>query len=216
MPDSRLKYLEEVHHCPHCQERLSCCNVPPFHVGDGLGWGAEVIFICLNDDCPLYVNGWKFIEEKFGHISSYRYMLTPGSEAGMPMMVGSNDAFKGSEVDPEDIRRQDKRYQREKKALAELDGCVERKDIEPALYLVLDDAAHIKERERACELLIELNDIACIDPIRNHKFNNEGFGNTVNLAINRILTASFKKECPYCAEIIKAQAKLCQHCNKEV
>jgi len=216
MLDSDLTYLDEKHYCPHCKKQLSCCHAPPFHVGDGLGWGSEILFICLNDNCSLYVNGWKFIEEQFGHVSSYRYMLVPGEKEGTTMMVAGKDAFKDSEVDPESIKMQNKRYAAEKEALAKLDTCVAEKNLEPVLHLILDDAANQDGRKRACELLCEINDISCIDPIRNHKFKNESIESAANMSIQKILKTSYKKECPYCCEIIKAQAKVCLHCKRDL
>ena len=50
-----LQYLEEKHCCPHCSGDLTLCHSPSVHVGDGLGWGSEYLFICLNDSCPLFV-----------------------------------------------------------------------------------------------------------------------------------------------------------------
>ena len=64
------KYLDEKHYCPYCKEQLSCCSTPPIHVGDGLGWGTEAYFICLNDECSLFKNGWEHIEMQFGHRAS--------------------------------------------------------------------------------------------------------------------------------------------------
>ena len=60
-----------------------------------------------------------------------------------------------------------------------------------------------------------LNDLSCIDPIRNHSFRDNTLAHRVNLAIKGLLKANFKKECPDCAEIIKAQAKKCLHCGRE-
>ncbi|MCI5120103.1 MAG: zinc ribbon domain-containing protein, partial [Candidatus Electrothrix sp. AUS4] len=31
-----------------------------------------------------------------------------------------------------------------------------------------------------------------------------------------ILSNHFLRECPYCAELIKARAKVCKHCSKEL
>lgn len=216
MANSCLDYLDEEHYCPHCKKRLTCCNAPPFHVGDGLGWGSEILFICLNDECSLYVNGWKHIEEQFARTSSYRYMLLPGEESGTTMMVGSPDAFKGCEVDPQAIKMQNKRYVQEKEATGQLDTCVAKNDIKPVMLLILDEAADKKSREQACQLLAKFNDISCIDPIRNHKFSDPALENSANMAIRQILKANFKKECPYCTEIIKAQAGMCRFCNKEL
>ncbi|MBC8316981.1 MAG: zinc ribbon domain-containing protein [Desulfobulbaceae bacterium] len=211
-----LKYAEEKHYCPYCNERLSCCESPPMHVGDGLGWGAEVMFICLNNDCPTFDKGWEHIEEQYGHSGSYRYMLLPGQKKGEIMMVGSKDAFTGCVVDPEALMAQNKRYHAEKEALDQLDASIEAKDIKPALHLLLDEHAALLGREKACDSLYEINDLNCIDPIRNHTFKNIDIEQKVNMTVAEILKANFKKECPYCAEIIKKQAKVCMHCNKDL
>ena len=209
------EHIDEIHYCPHCKEKLDYCSVPPVHVGDGLGWGTEAYFICLNDNCPLFINGWKHIETQFGHSASYRYMLLPGNTEGTPMMVGSKDAFKGCVIDPESIKLQDDRYAREKEAVAQLDTCVADKNLEPVLFLILDNAADRKHREKAAVLLVELNDLSCIDPIRNHVFKDDNLAHKVNLAVKQLLKNNYKKECPDCSEIIKAQAQKCQHCGKK-
>ncbi|MBU0482947.1 MAG: zinc ribbon domain-containing protein [Proteobacteria bacterium] len=211
-----LKIAAEEHFCPHCKKRLSCCNTPPFHVGDGLGWGTEVFFVCLNDDCPLFANSWEQFELQYGHSASCRYMKLPNEEKGGPMMVGSKDAFTGSIIDPTCQTDQNGRYCKEKSALLLLDTCVKEKNLEPVLFFILDEEANLEQRHRACDLLAELNDLACIDPIRNHEFKHTEIGQYANIAIGKILKAHHSKECPYCAEIIKAQAKICLHCSKEV
>lgn len=211
-----IKLAQEEHYCPHCNQRLSCCETPPFHVGDGLGWGTDIFFVCLNDECPLFADGWERFEEQYGHTASCRYMLLPGNKKGEAMMVGSREAFTGSIVDIDCLLSQNKRFCKEKEAVKELDTCLEEKKLEPVLYLILDECANLEGRERACELLSELNDLACIDPIRNHKFHHTEIEQRANLAINDILKANHRKECPYCAEIIKSQAKICKHCGKEI
>lgn len=214
MSDACLKYAREEHFCPHCQTRLTCCSTPPFHVGDGLGWGTDVFFVCLNNDCPLYVNGWRLVEEQYGQTASFRYMLLPGEVKGGPMMVGSQDAFTGCAVDQEAMLAKDSRYQREKAALTGLATCVAEANLEPVLYLITDEDAELEGRRRACALLAELGDIRCIDPIRNHSFRHTEIGQLAEMAIAALLKKTFQRECPYCAEIIKAQAKVCKHCGK--
>lgn len=71
------RYLENIPDCPHCKEKLSCCEAPPIHVGDGLGWGSEIMYICLNDYCPLFLKGWEQIEEKYGHHASIDICNSP-------------------------------------------------------------------------------------------------------------------------------------------
>ena len=211
--EQSLKYAKEEHYCPHCETKLSCCQCPPFHVGDGLGWGCEVMFVCLNDDCTPFVNGWKHCDEQYGHFASYRYALLPGEEKGTSIMVGSKDAFTGSIIDPDAEPVANERYQKEKEALTQLDSCVAEKNLAPVLTLLLDEHAGLEARQRACDLLVELNDLSCIDPIRNHEFRHTEFEQQANLAIIQILKANFSKECPHCTEIVKAKAKVCKHCN---
>lgn len=212
--DACLLHTNEVHECPYCKERLSCCATPPMHVGDGLGWGTDVFFICLNDDCPMYVDGWKYVEEQYGKVASYRFMKLPGEEKGSPMMVGSSIAFTGNVIDPKAEQSKSTRFIKEQEAINQLSTCVKEKNLEPLICLITDEDANLKEREKACYLLEELCDIECIAPIRNHNFRHTEIGQLANLSIARILKKSYLRECPECAEIIKAHAKICKHCGK--
>ena len=208
--------LEEEHECPHCKSKLTLCHAPPIHVGDGLGWGSEYLFICLNDECSLFVNGWENIEHNFGHVGSYRHMKLPDSDESYNMMVAGRQAFTGSIVDPDEIRKANLRYQKEKEAIDKLDTCVADKDLEPVLYLLLDDNTSVQVKKKALELLPQLNDLACIEPLRNHDFRDSHIEQDVNMIIGGILAANFVKECPYCAELVKVRAKICKHCQKEL
>ena len=211
-----LSYLEEVKICPQCNEQLSCCEAPPVHVGDGLGWGSDALYICLNDYCPTFLKGWDFIGEQYGHHASYRYMELPGSTESNVMMVGNKDAFKGSLIDLDAIRKQNSRYQAEQKAIAELETCVEEKNMQPVLTLLLDEAAAKPSRESALEYVLKLNDLSCIDALRNHEFRDDSIKQKMNMVLGQLLSANYKKECPFCAEIIKSQAKKCLHCKEDL
>lgn len=211
-----LDFLNEEKVCPHCKAKMSCCEAPPIHVGDGLGWGSDVLFICLNDLCPLFLKGWDQIETQYGHHASYRYMELPGSKEGNFMMVGNSDAFKACVIDREVLLAQNKRYTREKAAVEGLKTCLDEKNLAPVLTLLLDEAATIDSRKSAVPYLLKLNDIQCIDPLRNHKFRDTALEHEINVAIGEILKANFKKECPHCLEIIKAQAKKCLHCKENL
>lgn len=211
-----MSYLDEEHTCPHCSQRMSCCEAPPVHVGDGLGWGSEVLYICLNDLCPLFLTGWDQIDRQYGHHASYRYMELPGSKESNVMMVGNSDAFKGSVIDPLALKSQNVRFKKEQEALKALDTCVEEKNIEPVMTLILDEAVAKDTRQMAMKLLLQLNDLSCIDPIRNHVFRDTSLEQESNMIIAQLLKINFKKECPHCFEIIKAQAKKCMHCQEDL
>lgn len=207
---------DEVKICPHCNNKLSCCEAPQIHVGDGLGWGSDVLFICLSDNCSLFLKGWEHVGEKYGHHASYRYMELPGSTESNVMMVGNKDAFKGSIVDTEALKNQNSRYKAEKQAVKELKTCVEEKNLSPVLTLLLDEAALNSSRVSALEYLVKLNDLSCIDALRNHTYRDATFEQKTNMCIHMILKANYKKECPYCTEIIKSQAKKCMHCKEDL
>jgi hypothetical protein len=211
-----LSVLEEEHICPDCSAKMSCCEAPPVHVGDGLGWGSEVLFICLNDECPTFTGGWDKVDVNYGHKATFRNMQLPGSTEQNVMMVASKIAFTGSIIDPAEMREQNERYKKEKDAIAALDTCVEKKDLGPILLLILDESARPAGRKKAISLLKDLNDLSCIDPIRNHTFRKTEFEQECNLVVAQLLKDNFQKECPYCAELIKAQAKKCLHCKADV
>ncbi len=211
-----LSYLDEIHTCPHCQHKMSCCEAPPIHIGDGLGWGSDVLFICLNDACPPFLEGWETIELQYGHHASYRYMELPDSNESNLMMVANADAFKASVIDPQELKKQNARYRKECDALKSLDTCVAEKNLKPVLQLILDEGARLKGRKEAIALLRPLNDLGCIDPIRNHTFRDSSLQMECSMIISEILKINYKKECPHCSEIIKLQAKKCMHCKEDL
>jgi len=211
-----FSYLDEVHNCPRCQTPMSCCEAPPVHVGDGLGWGSEVLFICLNNECPVFKNGWQHIELQYGHRGSYRCMQLPGSKEQNVMMVASEYAFTGSIIDTEAVKMQNTRYTKEQEAVVALETCVENHNIEPILTLILDEAANLANRQKAVACLRQFNDLSCIDPIRNHTFKDTSLTQECGMIISEILKAHFKKECPHCTELIKAQAQKCMHCKADL
>ena len=132
------------------------------------------------------------------------------------MMVGGYDAFTGSIVDVDDLRRQDVRYQELQKALQQLDECLAKKDIKPVLTVLLNDSARLDDRKRAVMLLVPFNDLNCVELLRNHDFKDEHLRYEVKRALDTILHKHFLKECPYCAELVKLRAVVCKHCQREL
>ncbi len=211
-----LSYLDEEKTCPHCKETMSLCEAPPIHVGDGLGWGSDVLFICLNDSCNLFLRGWDQIEKQYGHHASYRYMELPGSPEGNCMMVGNADAFKACVVDREELKNQNARFRKEKEATLQLKTCVADNNLEAVMTLLLDEGATKNTRMIAAEHLVALNDLTCVDSLRNHTFRDPAIEHKVKQSITELLKVNYKKECPHCMELIKAQAKKCMHCKEDV
>ena len=80
--------------CPHCDTRLSKWRVP-----DGSSWEEEFFFVCFNDDCSYYKNGWSWMKEQFNQNASYRYAVNPTTGASSPLPVWSDQATREMIVD---------------------------------------------------------------------------------------------------------------------
>lgn len=91
----------EKHTCPHCAAPLKTYSVSPFNFSDGLGWGNDVLFVCFNDQCPVYVKAWTTMLERYGRIGSQRYFYNPlGKQHGV-LPVGHKNAMKGDIIEDE-------------------------------------------------------------------------------------------------------------------
>ncbi len=94
--------------CPHCGQVTDKYETPPFHFADGLGWCTPFLYVCFNEECPLYLRGKKHLMENYGQAASYRYMVYP--DTGVEdVMVAANpkllekrlEALKSVLEDPE-------------------------------------------------------------------------------------------------------------------
>jgi hypothetical protein len=75
--------------CPHCDGTLQ-----PFELPDNTGWQTDFHVACFNDDCPYYLRGWEWMEERFGVKSSYRYRIDPATGKASPLAVWSPQALR--------------------------------------------------------------------------------------------------------------------------
>ena len=91
--------------CPHCGETMS-----RWRASDLNPWGDTIHFVCFNDECPYFVNGWKWMEEKYGVTGSYRHRLNPQSGEKGPLPVFSPTALRSGilENDHESDNGEDK------------------------------------------------------------------------------------------------------------
>jgi len=85
--------------CPHCKKEMSIWEVPLMTFGDGLGWGTPYLFLCFNDECPLYKQGWDDLMENFAQTASYRCMNYPGTDTFELMPVFSSMGATGQIID---------------------------------------------------------------------------------------------------------------------
>ena len=80
--------------CPHCGTSLSKWLVPV-----DASWDDEFFFVCFDDDCSYYREGWGWMKEKYNQRASYRYAVNPRTGASFPIPVWSASATREMIVD---------------------------------------------------------------------------------------------------------------------
>jgi hypothetical protein len=202
--------------CPQCGVEMNIWEVPPINFSDGLGWGEPFLFICFNDACPSFVNGWDHIGEHYAHRASYRCINYPGSQTFEFMPVFSSQGATGQIIDEEAVAREEALKASIKKGFNLLATCYVDKDGPTILGILLDATEPARVRMKAAEMLGDIGELEVIEPLRSLRVGNTLIQEKVSAAVARIHERFFTRECPFCAEIIKQRAKLCKHCGQTV
>jgi hypothetical protein len=202
--------------CPHCGEEMNLWEVPPITVGDGLGWGSPYLYICFNDNCSCYQQGWDHLKKNYAQTASYRCMNYPGTETFEILPVFSSMGGRGQVIDDQVLAEQEALKEAIKKGFSLLADCYVNKNGPQVLQMLLDATEPVRVRVKAAEMIGDIGELEAIEPIRNVTFGNQILQKNVDEAITKIHQRFFTRECPFCAEIIKKRAKICKHCNKEV
>ena len=183
---------------------------------DGLGWGVPYLFLCFNDECPLYKQGWDDLMENFAQTASYRCMNYPGTETFELMPVFSSMGATGQIIDDQVVAAEEALKEAIKKGFSILADCYVKKDSPAVLLLLLDPTEPAKVRLKAAEMLGDIGELEAVDALRNLKVGNELVQQEIDKSVKKIHERYFTRECPFCAEIIKKKAKICKHCQREV
>ena len=202
--------------CPHCNTEMSLWEVPPFSFSDGLGWGTPYLFVCFNDECPLYVRGWDNIQENYAFNASYRCMCYPGKKNFECIPVFSPMGGTGQIIDEQVLAEQEMLKEKIKKGFSILTDAYISKDAVTVVRILLDATEPQRVRLKAAEMIGDIGELEAIEPIRSAKFGNEIIQKNVDESVKKIHKRYFTRECPFCAEIIKERAKICKHCGKDV
>ncbi len=202
--------------CPHCAEEMKLWEVPPINVGDGLGWGVPFLYLCYNDNCPLYVQGWQNLKENYAHHASYRCMNYPGTEQFELMPVFSPIGGTGQIIDDQILLEEEMLRQNTKKGFSILADCYVNKDSATILSLLLDASQPGRVRLKAAEMIGDVGDLDAIEPLKSIQVGNKLIQEKMEGSVQKIHERHFTRECPFCAEIIKKRATLCKHCGREV
>lgn len=202
--------------CCDCNQEMNLWEVPPINFSDGLGWGAPYLYICFNDECPAYKQGWDHLMENYNHRASYRRVNYPGTDQYELMPVFSPVGGQGQIIDDQVLLQEETLKEAIKKGFSILAQCYVEKDTEPVLRIVLDPTEPARVRLKAAEMLGDIGELDAIDPLRNLKVGNRLIEEQLEKSIGEIHKRHYTRECPFCAEIIKKKAKICKHCSKEV
>ena len=202
--------------CPHCGLKMSIWEVPPINVGDGLGWGTPYLFMCFNDECPLYTQGWDNMMQNYAHHASYRCINFPGTEQFELIPVFSAVGGTGQMIDDQVIAEQEALKQNIKKGFSILADCYVNQDSVSIMRMLMDSTEPARVRLKAAEMIGDIGELEAIEPIRNLKFGSPPLQKQVDTSVKKIHERFFTRECPFCAEIIKKRANVCKHCGKEV
>jgi len=218
---TREDVLEEIlkaprPNCPHCAQTMSIYEVPPINYSDGLGWGVPYLYVCFNDACPPFCQGWDEIKENYAHTASTRCLIYPGTTQVEYMPVFGKDGGKGQIMEKEIVEQQKALEEEIKKGFLELAECFKEKDHEKILQVLLDAVRPARVRLKAAQMMGDFGVAESIEPMKNLKAGNDILVQALKDAVAQIHERTFTRECPFCAEVIKIRANICKHCGKEV
>ncbi len=97
-PEMDLKELKEKQKtvkdttvCPYCDEKLKKWSTPE---AGGSTWGCETQYVCFNDSCPKFVNGFDTMVKQGNYGFSYRMIYNPANDTCKSLPVNSHDSMK--------------------------------------------------------------------------------------------------------------------------
>lgn len=220
--ETKEEYLERMMAqkkplCPHCRTEMTIWEVPPMTFSDGLGWGVPYLYVCYNNQCEVFTEGWENIAENYGHRSSYRCIRYPFEDNFELMTVFGAEGGTQGLVTEETLNEQERLKEAMKTGFSILADCYVNKDILKIVSMLSDYKEPLRVRFKAAEMLGDICDThEVVEPMRNISPDNEKMREAINTAIDKIHIRCFTRECPSCKEIIKRRAVVCKHCGRDV
>ncbi|MBF0161187.1 MAG: hypothetical protein HQL88_02770 [Magnetococcales bacterium] len=84
-----------VHLCPHCDQPTLRWRASQNEFGDGMGFCTDVLLVCFNDECPMFVKGWNSLFENYRRVGSVRYFYDAGDGTQGVLPVAHKSALRG-------------------------------------------------------------------------------------------------------------------------
>jgi hypothetical protein len=89
-----MSNYKEAPNCPHCGQKMSKWAAPQMPFGGPTTWTSEFMYICFNDECSYFVQGWDWMWNNYHRSVSYRHMLDPATGKTCPIPVSSKTALR--------------------------------------------------------------------------------------------------------------------------
>jgi len=80
---------ESAPKCAHCGEEMKKTAIPR-----EANFDAPYFYVCFNDSCSYFIEGWEWMKQKYQVNSTYRYRIDPVTEQEAPFPVWSKDAMR--------------------------------------------------------------------------------------------------------------------------
>ncbi|MDY6822320.1 MAG: zinc ribbon domain-containing protein [Thermodesulfobacteriota bacterium] len=207
---------QEKPKCPSCHQEMAIWEVPPVTFSDGLGWGTPYLYVCFNDECPTFKQGWESMEENYGHRASCRNICFPFTNQFEVMPVFSRQGGTAQVMTDEVMAEEERIKEATKRGFSLLADYYTTRSWFDVLKMLLDATEPARVRLKAAEMVGDIGDLDAIEPLQSHDFGNKLLNEATEKAVGAIHERFYTRECPHCAEIIKKRAKVCKHCGKEV
>ena len=214
--DVLLRVLtQERPKCTYCGKKMRIWEVPQFSFEDGLGWGTPYLFVCFNNRCPMYEQGWDNIRRNYGRHASYRCICYPGNNTYACMAIFSQIGATGQIIDDEiaTAKLQALKTAIERK-ISFLEDCHAGNDWESVLKMLFDPIERDNIKMAAADIIGKIGTTEAIEPIRNKNFGNGFLSKKIEESLEKIHERFSTRECPFCAEIIEKKANICEHCGE--
>jgi hypothetical protein len=80
--------------CPHCGMPMKKWQTPLMPFAGSTTWTSDFLYICFNDECRYFVDGWDWMWNNYHQYVSYRHMFDPATGIASPIAVSSHASLK--------------------------------------------------------------------------------------------------------------------------